>query len=787
MLFLTIPTANTHPKLLLEIIKNSSLPPEQIILVATKSNLELPGNCIVIEDLGSPNIQRWWNVGIEAAINRGATAVAVLNDDLKIDDETLPLLYAELQRTNATIACPTRPDWGPGHYKKKNVFPYTPVIWGCLWMLNTQYPLRPDTQYVWWFGDSDLDIRARRDHGGIVTANVYYEHFFPGEGTKSSVSLQNQTNVDAQTFENQHKKFLRMSRKTRPRKIFLQTQQFAGRLSNEDSYRSNFYEYVSQEGDCHRDRIVLLEPNKDLHKSLQKIWSSWSNLVIVEDLIADKDSNFFPEDLTTMYIAGSSTPNARQSAFKIDVSRLDPKGEIRESQLRTRSLQSLIDSVSSGAILDTIVFDERIFTFAFVASITHTAREIIAITTTDSESAVVLSAKNLGFHYTGRPWGDAHTSAAFSLKRSHYARILRSKVGHLVSTNVTSRKSFRVEIPTLSAVSIGEVEGLLRVASHKSNSPQPDDYQWAVELDSKSEIQSRVDQCFSLNGVWPISFSYPRRFEMTPNPSELVSSILPRYPYAFDNEEEYLAKYADSYLALTHRKAGWDCLRHVEILASGSIPLMPDASDIPLFSMVHYPKSALEKISETAGELGGRPNLALRQAMRDFFDSYLTTEAMAKYICDTVGIPSSSTVLFVDENLSLQADYMSALTAIGLKEVLGPRCSIHFPVEYLYQDYQGDTEILYGKGFGYTKILDPSLRSQSEREHVHASPTSRIPQGFDYVIVGSAARNPRLTKLILDEYSPEKVVLIHGEDVGPAPGETRKLIATGASVFIRSI
>jgi hypothetical protein len=79
MLLLTIPTANAHPKLLAEIIENSSLPPEQIILVATKSNLELSGNCIVIEDLGFPNIQRWWNVGIEAAINRGATAVAVLN------------------------------------------------------------------------------------------------------------------------------------------------------------------------------------------------------------------------------------------------------------------------------------------------------------------------------------------------------------------------------------------------------------------------------------------------------------------------------------------------------------------------------------------------------------------------------------------------------------------------------------------------------------------------------------------------------------------------------------
>lgn len=173
--------------------------------------------------------------------------------------------------------------------------------------------------------------------------------------------------------------------------------------------------------------------------------------------------------------------------------------------------------------------------------------------------------------------------------------------------------------------------------------------------------------------------------------------------------------------------------------------------------------------------------------MRDFFDSHLTTEAMAKYICGSVGIPSSSMVLFVDENLPLQADYMSALTAIGLKGILGPRCGAYFPVEYLYQDYQGDTESPYGKAFCYTKTLDPSLRSQSEREHVHTSPTSRIPQGFDYVITGTAARNPRLTKLILDENPPEKVVLIHGEDAAAAPVATRELTATGANVFIRPI
>ena len=280
MLFLTIPTAHSHPELLSGIMKDSGLPPEQIILVATKPNLNLPPGCVVIEDLGQPNIHRWWNVGVEAAINLGATAVAVLNDDLKINSETLTKLHSELERTNATIASPTRPDWGPGHYRNNNIFPYTPVIWGCLWILNTQSELRPDPKYVWWYGDSDLDIRARKDYAGIVTADVYYEHYFPGKGTSNSPSLQRQTDIDSQTFEREHKTFLKESRSTKPRKLFLQTQLHEVQGANVKDFRTDFFEYVNSTGDPSRDRVVLVEQNPLARDPIRKMWNHWTNVVI---------------------------------------------------------------------------------------------------------------------------------------------------------------------------------------------------------------------------------------------------------------------------------------------------------------------------------------------------------------------------------------------------------------------------------------------------------------------------------------------------------------------------
>ncbi len=280
MLFLTIPTAHSHPELLAGIIRDCSLPLEQIILIATKPDLSLPAGCVVIEDPGPPNIQRWWNAGIEEATKRGATAVAVLNDDLKINSETLPKLHGELQRTNATIASPTRPDWGPGHYKNSNLFPYTPVIWGCLWMLNIDSHLRPDPKYVWWYGDSDLDIRARRDYSGIVTADVYYEHYFPGEGTRKSDKLQSQTDIDAQTFELEYKDFLKKSRATKPRKLFIQTDCDPEYPNRQVKCRKSFFEFVDSAGDRNRDRVVLIEPDARHHKSLLELWENWTNVII---------------------------------------------------------------------------------------------------------------------------------------------------------------------------------------------------------------------------------------------------------------------------------------------------------------------------------------------------------------------------------------------------------------------------------------------------------------------------------------------------------------------------
>lgn len=211
MLFMTIPTAGARQELLSALIQDCGLPLDHIVIVATKPNVELPDGVVVLEDFDTANIQRWWASGIEEAQRRGATAVAVLNDDIRVGHGSLASLHEALMSTGAAIASPSRPPFKNGVHRRP-LAPYEPRLWGSLWVVRVDSGLRPDPRYVWWYGDNDLDIRARRDHGGVVLCDVEYEHLHPSEGTSSNPALVAQTDIDAQTFEAQYARLLRLSR-----------------------------------------------------------------------------------------------------------------------------------------------------------------------------------------------------------------------------------------------------------------------------------------------------------------------------------------------------------------------------------------------------------------------------------------------------------------------------------------------------------------------------------------------------------------------------------------------
>jgi hypothetical protein len=150
------------------------------------------------------------------------------------------------------------------------------------------------------------------------------------------------------------------------------------------------------------------------------------------------------------------------------------------------------------------------------------------------------------------------------------------------------------------------------------------------------------------------------------------SDLVPGKPatYVYDTETAYYDQYAASYYAFTWKKAGWDCMRHYEILAAGALPYFTDLSDAPPGVMPGFPRDlvlqamALPGVDGAAGtiDFAAFPKAEyerLRQAIRAVTTHQLTTTAVAQRVLRTVGVggsPPPPRVLFLSG--SVTPDYM---------------------------------------------------------------------------------------------------------------------------------
>jgi len=98
----------------------------------------------------------------------------------------------------------------------------------------------------------------------------------------------------------------------------------------------------------------------------------------------------------------------------------------------------------------------------------------------------------------------------------------------------------------------------------------------------------------SMPGLLPIGFGIPEEKILADPPEKTrdVAFITPadRSTYVYETEAEYYGDYARSRLGVTMKKAGWDCLRHYEIMANHCIPLFRDLAQCPSMTMTHFPR-----------------------------------------------------------------------------------------------------------------------------------------------------------------------------------------------------
>jgi hypothetical protein len=123
---------------------------------------------VIHSNLYDHAIYRMWNVGTRSARKKGATEIAILNDDITILPGTLPAMAEALRsdERTAVVYPDIRADFSGPHWTGLES---TVGTWGAdgmtgfCFMFKAELPLPAfDESYGWWYGDDrfESDVRA---------------------------------------------------------------------------------------------------------------------------------------------------------------------------------------------------------------------------------------------------------------------------------------------------------------------------------------------------------------------------------------------------------------------------------------------------------------------------------------------------------------------------------------------------------------------------------------------------------------------------------------------------
>jgi len=195
--WLVVPTLGNRDGSLVPLLRDAGMP--SVVIVTGKSGLSqyvLDGGArAALRDIsGTPNIHRWWNRGIDHAVRHGADVVVVCNDDVQAAPGALLELAAHIEAGEPHSPMLVWPD-DPAH-----AAPRVSAITGYCFALDP-VRIRPDESFAWWYGDNDLELRARamRPDYGVQAVSV------PGithlrTGTTYDRPVQHLINADRELF-----------------------------------------------------------------------------------------------------------------------------------------------------------------------------------------------------------------------------------------------------------------------------------------------------------------------------------------------------------------------------------------------------------------------------------------------------------------------------------------------------------------------------------------------------------------------------------------------------------
>lgn len=150
-----IPTRFTNAGLwpLVEALNAANI---RTVLVHTEPGHDDVPNVVNVREYAR-NIHSWWNVGLDEC----SGAALILNDDIVGDPKAFTALLNALEHADLVTL--------PKGYGN------TPLSGWCFG-IHPDGNLRPDPEFIWFYGEDDIWYRAVRDGAKIVTVDVPVIH-----------------------------------------------------------------------------------------------------------------------------------------------------------------------------------------------------------------------------------------------------------------------------------------------------------------------------------------------------------------------------------------------------------------------------------------------------------------------------------------------------------------------------------------------------------------------------------------------------------------------------------
>ena len=138
----------------------------------------------------------------------------------------------------------------------------------------------------------------------------------------------------------------------------------------------------------------------------------------------------------------------------------------------------------------------------------------------------------------------------------------------------------------------------------------------------------------------PITFGIPTDKLAIPNLNKTqdYATCIPGQPetYVFKSEQPYYEDYQKSYYGVTTKKAGWDCMRHYEILGNYCIPYFVGLEDCPKNTLANLPKELLLEAKDLTENFEEQKYFSILNELFDYTKNNLTTKNLANYILSKI-------------------------------------------------------------------------------------------------------------------------------------------------------